>query len=257
MITRLHELLAAEKTPNGAWDQILAETIHKFKTPETFFHGHSKSLKMIAESPENSATENAAREEKPVVTTVYDTLEWALDIYARAENLQYQKNITNQRAIGTVMWKGKPFLENLPVDELLGLESRLKKIRELYGVLPTLDASKFWTRDDDHKRRSWVTQHQEIKTKTDKQIIPVQMAKATDKHPEQVHPVQKDVVVGHFTTIGRSGEITAHQKADAIKLVDELIMEIKQARMRANETEVVDGSIAKKLTDLLIEPFIN
>ena len=69
--------------------------------------------------------------------------------------------------------------------------------------------------------------------------------------------MQKDMVVGKFTTIKRSGAATALQKAEAIKRIDELLVEIKQARMRANETEAEKGSVAKVLVNLILEPFKN
>src|SRR5271163_3250549 len=109
-MSKLHELLAAEKTPTGAWNTLLDGTLKKFKDPTHYFEGHSKSLKMIEDSDANRNLEAAAREEKPVTTTVYETLEYALDIFGKAEDLQYQKNATNRIATGDVMWKGEVLL---------------------------------------------------------------------------------------------------------------------------------------------------
>lgn len=109
-MSKLHELLAAEKTPNAAWNALFEDTVKKFANPDHFFNGHSKSLKMIQDNPANEAIESQAKEEKPVTTTVFDTLEYALGIYANAEDLQYQKNKTNQKAVGTVKFRGQDFL---------------------------------------------------------------------------------------------------------------------------------------------------
>ena len=145
-MTKLHELLAAEKTPTGAWNTMLEETLRKFKNPESYFFGHSKSLSMIEASPANEAEEAKAREEKPVASSVHDTLEYALGLFAKAEDLQYRKNATNRIATASVMWKGSVLLKDLPVDELLGLEARIQKIRGLIEAAPTLDASKHWVK---------------------------------------------------------------------------------------------------------------
>jgi hypothetical protein len=252
MAAKLHELLAAEKTPTGAWNQLYEDTLKKFKNPAHFFNGHSKSLKMINESPENAATEDQNRDEKPVTTTVFDTLDYALDIFAKAEDLQYQKNKTNTKALGTVMWKGQPFLVDLPVDELLGLEARLTKLRQLFAEIPTLDATKSWIASN--LRDVWQVEYPEDTVKTEKVVVPVVMSPATEKHPAQVQAVGKDIVVGKFTLLKRSGEATAQQKADMLKIVDELMVEVKQARMRANETEAVTDKIAHKITVLLLGP---
>lgn len=253
-MAKLHELLAAEKTPTGAWNQLFEDTIKKFKNPAHFFDGHSKSLLMIEDTPANKAIEDQNREEKPVTTTVLDTLEYALDIFANAEDLQFQKNATNRKATGTVMWRGSPLLVEMPVDELLGLEARLTKMRLLFAEMPTLDATKHWAKADQIGANIWQTQFPEEATKTEKQVIPVIMAPATDKHPAQIQAVQKDIVVGKFTTTKRSGAATAIQKAEAIKRIDELLIEVKQARMRANETEAEKGSVADKIVGILLEP---
>lgn len=253
-MAKLHELLAAEKTPTGAWNQLFEDTIKKFKNPAHFFDGHSKSLKMIEDTPANTAIEEQAREEKPVTTTVLDTLDYALDIFAKAEDLQYQKNATNRKATGTVNWRGSPLLVDMPVNELLGLEARLTKMRLLFAEIPTLDATKHWAKADQIGANVWQTLHPEEATKTEKQVIPVVMSPATDKHPAQIQAVQKDVVVGKFTTTKRSGAATAIQKAEAIKRIDELLVEVKQARMRANETEAEKGTVADKIVSILLEP---
>ena len=55
----------------------------------------------------------------------------------------------------------------------------------------------------------------------------------------------------------RTGAVTAVQKSEAIKLIDELLVEIKQARMRANETIVVNAKLGKDLLTLLMSPLKN
>jgi hypothetical protein len=256
-MAKLHELLAAEKTPTGAWNELLEGTKKKFHNPEQFYSGYSKYLIMVEESSQNAAVEAAAREEKPVITTVYDTLEYALDLFARSEDLQYQKNATNRKATGTVMWDGKPLLVDMPVDELLGLEARLTKLREeLFKAMPTLDASKHWV-PSAQGERVWEVKYPEDTTKTDKQLVPITLKEATKEHPAQVQAVTKDIVVGKYTTIKRSGAATALQKAESLKRLDNLIVEIKQARMRANETEATNEKIASKIVDLILEPLKN
>lgn len=256
-MAKLHELLAAEKTPTGAWNALYEDTLKKFKNVGHFFEGHSKSLSMIEGTPENAAIEAAAREEKPVTTTVLDTLTYALDIFAKAEDLQYQKNATNRKATGDVMWRGSVLLPGLPVDELLGLEARLLRLRQLYAEMPTLDATKHWVKVPDQGVGIWETKFPDETTKTEKVTVPVTMSPATDKHPAQVAAVNKDIVVGKNSITKRSGACTALQKAEAIKVVDDLMVEVKQARMRANETEAVTEKIADKVVAVLLAPLKN
>lgn len=256
-MAKLHELLAAEKTPTAAFNAVLEETVKKFKNPSHFFDGHTKSLAMIEDTPENKAIEAQAVEQKPVTTTVLETLSFTLDLFGKAEDLQYQKNATNRQAVGTVLWQGQPFLVDMPVDELLGLEARLGRIRQLFVDMPTLDATRHWTPSKQTGLGVWETQFPEETVKTEKILTPVIMAPATDKHPAQVQAVNKEVVVGKYTATKRSGAATALQKANAIKLVDELMVQVKQARMRANETVAVEDRIGDKIVSLLLQPLQN
>lgn len=255
---KLHELLAAEKTPTGAWNTLFEDTTKKFKNPTHYFEGHSKSLAMIEDSQANKAVEGQAREEKPVTTNVYETLEYALEVFRNAEDLQMAKNFTNANARATVMFRGKELLKDVPVDELLGLEARLTKIRLLVVDAPTLDGTKHWEKSQNGGAHVFESKFPEITTKTEKVITPVVMSPATDKHPAQVQPITKDTVVGSYTLVKRSGAATTDQKANAIKQIDELLVEIKQARMRANETQVVvmdKSQFAQRIVDLILEPF--
>jgi len=253
-MTKLHELLAAEKTPTGAWNQLHEDTMKKFKNPTHFFEGHSKSLAMIEDSAPNKAIEAQAREEKPVTTTVLSTLEYALAVFVRAEDFQFQKNKTNQIATGDILWKGNVIAPKVPVDELLGLEARLTKLRQLFQDIPTLDATKEWVKDPNQGSDIWIAKYPEETTKTEKTEIPLILKDATEHHPAQVKSLTKDIVVGKFTMTRRSGSATALQKAEIIKTVDDLLVEIKQARMRANETEIVKDKIGSTLIELILKP---
>lgn len=254
-MTKLHELLAAEKTPTGAWNTLYEETLKKFGNQTAYFEGHSKGLKMIEETDANNALEGAAREEKTVTTTVFDTLDYALDLFGKAEDLQFQKNTTNRKAGGDVMWRGKILLSGVPIDELLGLEARLTKLRLLIVAVPTLDATKYWQPQPQGQSHVWELKFPEVTTKTEKKSIPIIAVQATKEHPAQVQLSSRDEVVGRYTTTRRSGAATALQKAEGLKRIDELLVEIKQARTRANETEVQAVKISNVLLPLLLAPF--
>jgi hypothetical protein len=122
---------------------------------------------------------------------------------------------------------------------------------------PTLDATKHWVKAPDVGHYIWRFRDPEVKTKTDKTIMGVTLSPATEKHPAQVEKVSKDVVVGNFHTVKMSGCCTAVQKSDAMVRIDQLLVEVKQARMRANETVVVDANVAAPLIELIMEPFRN
>jgi hypothetical protein len=254
-MAKLHELLAAEKTRTGSWNAMHADTLSKFKKSAHYFDGHSRRLQMLEDSPANRAIEAGQVENKPVITTVYETLKDALDVFAKAEDLQFQKNLTKHRAAGTVMWQGEAYLKDVPIDQLLGLESRITKLRELWETIPTQDATRTWTHNPDMGTGVYEASLEETE-KTEKQAVPVTLAQPTKEHPAQVQLISKDVTVGRFTTQRRTGAATAQQKYDALKQIDDLLVEIKAARQRANETPAEDGRLGHKLAELLLEPFI-
>ncbi len=248
----LHELLAAEKTRVSATTLLLDETRNKFAKVDSYFKGHIKSLKMLEDNLANKTAEAAAREDKPLPTTVADTIGYVLSHWAQTEDLLFQKNASNQRAVATIELGGKVLASNVPVDELMGLENRLVELRKLIQIAPTLDASMKWARDANLGEHVWVTVDDEDTVKTEKQNYAVTLAPATEKHPAQVKEASKDVIVGKFSIKRFSGALTTVQKADALTLIDELVAEVKKSRIRANQVEASTDKIGLVLTDLIM-----
>lgn len=250
---RLFELLAAEKTLSSAADILIKETKAKFQKADQYFRGHTKTLKLLDEKPENEAIEKAARDEKVVTTNVVETLEYTLDHWAKAEDCIYQKNCTNQKAVADLEYRGNVIAQNVPVDELMGLENRLKDLRGMLQEAPTLDSSKTWEADSTRGAGFWKASATETTTKTEKVMTPVVLYAATDKHPAQIEKVTKDVVIGSFTTQFFSGGATTVGKSEAIKAVDDLIVECRKARNRANTVEALNVKIGSTLVGLIMD----
>lgn len=253
-MSKLHEILAVEKTRTLAANKLLDETMTKF-AKDQYFSGHIKTLKMLIDSPENAAIEEAARDEKALPTTVQETLEYVFDFWAQAEDVTYAKNVTNQVANADLLFRGQVLASKVPVDELLGLETRLHSLRVVMDRIPTLDASKEWALADNGRKGQYVSLGEEVTSKTEKTMTAVVLYEATDKHPAQIEKVTADKVVGTFKRRLSSGAATSKQKADVIAILDELLVETKQARQRANSVEVINEKIGKKITDLIMSAF--
>lgn len=253
---KLHEILAVEKAKTSAVNKLLQETGNKFKKFE-YFQGHVKTLKMIEDSDSNKAMESAAYEDRQLPTTVTETLAYLFQFWIDAEDAIYQKNKTNQYAMADLMFRQEIIANNVPVDELMGLEVRLTAIRNLFDSMPTLPAGVAWA-EDEHSGRpgSWLSKNNEITTKTEKILIPVVLYAATDKHPAQVKESTVDKTVGTYQLLKRCGAATSAQKAECIALIDELMCEVKQARMRANSVEASTDKIGKAIVGILMKPFV-
>ena len=248
---RLHELLAIEKNQQTQYSTLIQDTQNKFGR-DHYFKGWVKSLKMIQDSPENEAIEKAGSETKDVVTTVGETLEYLFDRWAAYEDTQVRKNITNQKATANLPI-GDTVIDDVPVDELMGLETRLTKIREIFQQIPTLDASREWQKST-VREGVWIASRPDVTTKTERVITPVVLYEATKEFAAQIDKVTRDEVVGTFTTVTFSGAITSLKKSIMLKRIDDLVGEVKKARMRANSVNVVEKKIGQVLADYLLEP---
>lgn len=247
----LHEILAVEKTKTEAANALLKDTENKFGK-DHYFYGHVRTLKMLTDSPEAEAMELAAKESRELPTTVYDTLEYALGIWSEAEDVIYQKNVSNTKALADIELDGAVVAAGVPVDELMGLENRLDKLRSVLMLIPTLEASMKWSPAPERGAHVWVNENVQTASKTEKRMVPVVLYDATDKHPAQVKEVGKDEVVGTFERVLWSGAATTRQKADVLKRMDDLISAVKAARMRANKTEVAQGKIGNIIAQQIL-----
>lgn len=252
---KLHELLAAEKTVTAARDKLMKETAEKFGKPESFFSGHTTSLKTIEDATANpmmAAMQREGSSQKAVPTNVKATLEYLLGFWGKAEDLLYQKNKSNQNAVADLEFRGQTLLTALPVDELMGLEARFGLLRTLFAQIPTRDASKVWVNDTDKGAGFYKTSSPDITSKMAKKIDFVTIAPATDKFAAQIKEVSRDEIVATIEKFHFSGAATAAQKASLMETVDELIVEVKKARQRANSIPAVTDRISDRLTEVFL-----
>lgn len=249
----LHELLATEKNFTAQVNKLILETLSKFDK-EHLFKGFVKTLKLLKDAPGNEQIESAGSERKELVTTVPETLQYLLNFWADSEDVQATKNVTNQKAVADVVIEGKLVLNQLPVDELMGLEARLQELRKVFDKMPTLDASKVWLKSMQGEG-IWEGSIVDVTTKTEKIITPVVLYEATKEHPAQIKEMSKDEVVGTFSIKSFSGAATSLQKAQVLERLDRLLVVVKQARMRANTVEIVPGRIGHSIVGYLMEPF--
>jgi len=247
-MSQLHELLAVEGDLAGQSQKIMAETIKSFGRNE-LFNGHTKVLKMDDENRQGE--EEAGFESVKLTTTVKKRLDYTWDSLIRHIDAFSQKERTNQEAKADIIVDGAIIAKDVPVTSLLGLEKRLKEIRSIYDSIPTLQQGVEWVESPNDGEDIFKSKYPEVRTKTDKVLIPVVLYEATKEHPAQVKEVVKDVVVGKFVTEKVSGMVTSAQKSNWIGRIDDLIRAVKQARKRANNTEVVKVEIGKKFFDFI------
>jgi hypothetical protein len=105
---------------------------------------------------------------------------------------------------------------------------------------------------DAQQAGTWKAVNPQITTKTEKKVTPVVLYPHSDKHPAQIEKVTEDIPVGTFTLSAISGATTAIQKANVMSVLDDLIIEVKKARTRANSVDVKVVQIGSTITSLIM-----
>lgn len=238
---QLHELLAAEPDVKAAAQRALSHATSLFKSGQNKFVGHIKTYRPLDEDGEVFPDE-----EQAIATTVGAELGEFQEAFGKWIDIAVQKEITNTTAEDEL--ELQEFAISLPATALLNLEGKLAKLREIYAAIPTNDASRQWTLDDNTDRYVSPTT---VNYRTEKVPMALVGAEATKEHPAQIQWFHKDVRIGEWEQRLFSNMIPPTQKRLMLKRIDELIILVKQARQRANQATVIGDGIAKILFDYI------
>jgi hypothetical protein len=247
MAAKLHELLAVEQDLAGTFKNILEETKTTFNKKTAHFMSAHRVLKYYDEEKERA--EKAPEEHQAMQTTVQKKLDYQQKHIVRYLDAVLQKEKTNQKAVADIVVDGITIASNVPATFLLGLESKLKQVRDVYSAIPTLQPQIEWTEDPDKGEGVFKMKHAEETYKTEKVIVPQILYEATKEHPAQVEKIQETKNVGKYTKNVWSGMITSAQKSVVLGKIDKLIRAVKKARQRANSVEIEKVDIGKALFD--------
>ncbi len=238
----LHELLAVEGDLDGAHKKILDETKSTFTKKQDKFMGQHRKLHMFIED---------GIEHPEIYKKMDDTVQSKLDHMQKTEKRYFdamlQKEATNQLAVADLKVEGVVIGTDLPATFLLGMETRLKRLREVYSAIPTLQPGIDWVKDETEGANVYKNGKPDEQLKTETIIEPVVLYEATKDHPAQVKEASKVVTVGKYRTSTWSGMLSVAEKSALLGRIDKLIRAFKKARQRANTTEVVNRSIGKEI----------
>lgn len=242
-MSQLHELLAVEGDLEGTYKKILEETRVNFeKHPDRYFGQHVR----IETFDENAPKE--ADVHKEMDDTVPAKLAYTQDHIIRYLDAVLQKEKTNQQAIADIVVDGVTIAKDVPATFLLGLESKLKIIRQnVYETIPTLQPGIKWEIDENIGKNVYHRVYTEDKFRTKKVMKNHVLAEATKEHPAQVQVYTEDEKYSRVITDTWCGMISPAEKSILLNRVDKLIRAVKKARQKANTTEVVKSTIGKEL----------
>lgn len=245
---KLHELLAVEEQLGGAAKKVLAESATTFSKKPDHFQGFVKRYEPFVTGVEN----DRPSEEKAMVTTVDAKLDYTFDALTPWLDAVLQKEATNQTATADLDVDGVVLARGLPATFLLGLETKLKDLREVCDHIPTLQPGIVWEADPSQGDGVYKTAHPIERLRTEKAMKAVVLYPHSDKHPAQVKEVTEDVNVGKFIDIHWSGMYSPAQKSALLGRIDTLLRAVKQARQRANCAEIVPVAIGDTLKQFLL-----
>jgi len=245
---KLHEILAVE-TDLQSKSNLIAGQVHKvFTGKQDLFVGSIRTFESLYEDRKDVM---APDEYKHLTDTVKGQLQFLADAMIPYIDVVCQKDATNQVAMADIVVDGKVLCTGLPSTFLLGLESKLKSLREVYASIPTLKAGIEWQKSNTHGEDVYEAVVPDVKLKTEMQFKSQVLYEATDRHPAQIEKWQEQVPVGKFTKKEWSSCLTSERKSQLLSNIDTLIIAVKQARQRANMTPVVSKHVGKKLFDFI------
>jgi hypothetical protein len=246
----LHALLAVESDLKGEFDKIVVEAKKTFKDKQKHFESWHRTLKMKDQTREQE--EAAGEEYQAMVTTVPAKLEYTGKAFAKYMDALFQKEMTNQTANADLVVDGDVIAQQVPATCLLALENKLKMYRSMVELIPTWAPGIEWVPDSAQGEGVFRAKHPETALKTEQILKPFTLYEATPEHPAQVDKLTEQVSVGLFTRQKWTGTISPAQKSRLLGTIDNVIRSVKQARMKANETEIISGQIGEKLFDKII-----
>ncbi len=240
-MAKMHELLAVEADAQGQFKNILAETKNVFGKGNLFI-GHLRKLEMFEDDGVKHPEERAE-----LTTTVATRLDYNNKAVVKYFDVLLQKESTNQVAKADVVVDGKTLAAGLPATFLLGMESRLRELRDVYVTIPTLTQAVRWEKDEGMGTGVYRAAFPEEKLKTSMKFKSQVLYAATKEHPAQIEKWEEQVPVGKYVKDYWCGMITPARKSELLGRIDVLIAAVKKARQRANSTEVVKNNIGKAL----------
>jgi len=254
--SKLHELLAVEADLEGRARNIMNETRKVFKDKPALFIGSVRNYKPFVDDGIDYPSEF-----QNLTSTVDEKLAYTSKSIEKYYDALLQKEATNQIAKADLIVDGKVIAPDLPATFLLGLESRLKKVREVYAQIPTLSVGTEWVEDKAKGEGIWSVAHPEESMKTQrttksKVLYEAKFPKEGEggqSIPAVIDKWEEVENVGKYTRHIWSGMITPARKSELLDRIDKLLRAVKKARQRANGTEVVKVNVGKSIMDFINE----
>ena len=247
-MAKLHELLAIEGDKQQTALAIIDEAKATFTQKVEHFLAREKRYESFVDEPH----EDVHGEQTELTTTVMDKLKHVFESVNDMLDVSLQKESTNQVAVADLVVDGVTLGTGLPVTFLLGLETKLKSLRELFLAIPTLQNGVKWEKDENLGDHVYRMSNPQKRFRTRKTFQHKVLYEATDKHPAQLERWEETENIGIYVENIWSGMISSAEKSILLNRVGKLLQGARRARQRANSQDVVERKIGKDIMDYLL-----
>lgn len=228
-MTKLHAVLAKEKHIKATSNAQINELYDLLKKPK-LFSGLVRTYQKKSDSSEDLPSES-----QEIQIDLNEVLAQFRKSLLALIDVTTQKDLGNQNAKASIVVDGYELIANVPATTLLSLEKLSALMRGFISEIPVLDTAESWTLD----ANSGVSKTSPTQTHRTKKIQkPIVLYDATEHHPAQTQIITEDEVVGWWNTQKTSTAMAKSDKQRLLERVDKLLLAIKDARERANDTDV-------------------
>lgn len=228
-MAKLNQVIATEKTLKTRAHELGTKIYHLVQKPD-LFNGLYKTYVR-----KNEDGDDLPPEKKHVQFKVRDLLDEVKKAYIHLMDLTIQKDRGNGIAISDLYVDEELIFPNVPVTTLLFLEKQLTDHRSLISALPVLDIADEWEADKNESNFFRAAPTSAYRTK--KVQKPLVLLEPTKEHPGSAVVITDDVIVGFWNTEKVSGAIPKKDKDRMLEKVDKLLLAVKEAREKANDTD--------------------
>ena len=254
---KLHQLIAVEGDLDSTNNKVMEEAKLTFTKRAEHFKGQERSYEAFREGDQETPDEKFDTEVVPITTTVHDKLGYVSEHFIRYLDAYVQKEATNQIAVADVVIDGNTLFKNMPATALLGLEKRLRKLREMYELIPTLAPGVEWVPDNDKGEHIYKSKNPKEKAKTKKEpqskVLVPPFVKDGVGIPAHVEKWDDTITIGKYITVEFSSMLTPADKSKLLGRIDKLSRAVKKARQTANEANIVEIAVGSEILKFIHE----
>lgn len=240
-----HQIVAIVKDRKAALEKATTEAYHVFQKPD-LFAGHVNSYR-----PTREDEAQIPPDKKRPQRTVSETLGTLAAAIESGYDAVLTQDVGNQKAAADLSVKAGAVsleLKAVPATHLLFLEKQAESLLTMIAAVPVLDDADEWKSDQGDGL--FRTEPQEA-LRTRKVQKPLVLYDATENHPAQTQVISEDIPVGVIQKVRLSGAISRNKKAEMLARATAFREGVKQARERANTTEVTAQSEGRKIFDFI------